>query len=97
MSPVRALAWVTLAALTAFAGLAPWTLPDPHAQDLSRTLQSPDLLYWLGTDTLGRNVMARLAEAMRTSLSLALVSATAEVDIMDADNIDSGGRHHRCS
>jgi peptide/nickel transport system permease protein len=77
MSPVRALAWVTLAALTAFAGLAPWTLPDPHAQDLSRTLRSPDLLYWLGTDTLGRNVMARLAEAMRTSLSLALVSATA--------------------
>jgi peptide/nickel transport system permease protein len=48
---------------------------DPHTQNLSATLQTPNSAHWLGTDHLGRDVFARLAEAVRISLGLALASA----------------------
>lgn len=48
---------------------------DPAHQDLSASLQPPGASHWLGTDLLGRNVLARLAEATRLSLGLALLSA----------------------
>lgn len=67
--------WLVLALLGAFAWVAPLVLPDPHLQDLGSTLQSPSTLHWLGTDALGRDVVARLAEGTRVSLALALGAA----------------------
>lgn len=49
--------------------LAPWLgLPDPTAVDLAIKLAPPSLDHPLGTDHLGRDVLARLVFATRTSL-----------------------------
>lgn len=41
---------------------------DPLAQDLLSINREPDALHWLGTDHLGRDVMARLAAGARLTL-----------------------------
>jgi peptide/nickel transport system permease protein len=48
---------------------------DPHLQNLSDSLQAPGTAHWLGADHLGRDVLARLGEAARVSLGLALTAA----------------------
>jgi peptide/nickel transport system permease protein len=62
-------------ALLLWALMSIWWAQDPHAQNLSQTLQSPNAAHWLGSDHLGRDVLARLAEAMRISIGLALASS----------------------
>ncbi len=69
----RRICYLLLALVAAWAWLVP--LPDPAAQDLSASLLPPSAQHWLGTDALGREVSARLAQALRISLSLALGSA----------------------
>jgi peptide/nickel transport system permease protein len=48
---------------------------DPARQSLSYSLLPPGAMHWLGTDVLGRSVLARLAEATRLSLGLALLAS----------------------
>jgi peptide/nickel transport system permease protein len=57
--------------------LAPLFTPDPRAQDLSKSLQAPfaSLEHPLGTDALGRDVLANILHGLRVSL-LVGVSAT---------------------
>jgi peptide/nickel transport system permease protein len=62
-------------ALLLFALLSIWWAQDPHAQNLSSTLLAPNAGHWLGTDHLGRDLLARLAEAMRISIGLAIASS----------------------
>ncbi len=64
-----------LLCLASFAVLSIWLVADPHAQNLSATLKTPSLAHWLGTDHLGRDQLARLGEALRISLGLALASS----------------------
>lgn len=52
-----------------------WLGQNPAHQNLSNTLAAPGPAHWLGTDHLGRDLMARLGEAIRVSLWLALGSA----------------------
>jgi peptide/nickel transport system permease protein len=66
-------------AVLLWALLAPWLAQDPHAQNLQATLLSPRAEHWLGTDHLGRDLLARLAEAVRISLGLALGSSALAV------------------
>jgi peptide/nickel transport system permease protein len=54
---------------------APWLEPhDPLAQDVARRLKPPGYVdpragpFWLGTDGLGRDILARLIEGARVSL-----------------------------
>jgi peptide/nickel transport system permease protein len=70
---------ICLLGLLLWALLAPWFAQDPHAQKLKATLLAPSMEHWLGTDHLGRDVLARLAEAMRVSLGLALGSSALAV------------------
>lgn len=66
---------VTVAALTAPA-LAPYS-PDEQMFD-GLTLEGapipPDAKFWLGTDTLGRDLLSRLLYGARTSLIIGLVA-----------------------
>ncbi|GGJ87204.1 ABC transporter permease [Pseudomonas matsuisoli] len=61
--------------LVLFAVLVPMFWPlDIAKQDYSAILSSPSDAHPLGTDHLGRDMLARLASAVRLSLGLALVS-----------------------
>ena len=55
---------------------APWLTPFAEAgrgvPDLSIRLQAPSWSHWLGTDDLGRDVLARLLFGSRTALVVAL-------------------------
>ena len=74
--PARPLGLRLLVAVAAFGVLAPWLLGiDPARQALEDSLLAPSLAHPLGTDVLGRSVLARLAHAARLSLGLALASA----------------------
>ncbi|WP_423193897.1 ABC transporter permease [Cupriavidus sp. H18C2] len=65
-----------LLCLLAFAVAAPWLAARaPFEQDLYAILQGPAWGEPLGTDHLGRSMLARLASATRLSLGLALASA----------------------
>lgn len=84
IAPLRTLRVRLGLGLLALLGLLAFVVPfvlssalgiDPVAQDLSASLVPPGAVYWLGTDVLGRNVLARLAAAAQLSLGLALVSA----------------------
>lgn len=66
---------VILLILLAFAFLQPYFYPmDIGFQDLSNMLADPDETAWFGTDHLGRDMLARLASAIRLSFSLSLLS-----------------------
>ena len=50
------------------AGLGPSVLQDPQAQDLISALEGPSAAHWLGTDQLGRDLLARIVIGARLSL-----------------------------
>jgi peptide/nickel transport system permease protein len=54
---------------------------NPALQNLDHTLSAPDFAHWLGTDHLGRDLLARLGEAVRVSFWLALGSALLAVGL----------------
>ncbi|MDS9468497.1 ABC transporter permease [Paracoccus sp. MBLB3053] len=63
---------VIVAAMLGFAILAPMVFPaDPLKQNLRHILGGPDATAPFGYDHLGRSLMARLASALRLSLSIA--------------------------
>jgi peptide/nickel transport system permease protein len=61
-----------IAALTVVALLGPTLTPDPYAQDLAHALQGPSGEHWLGTDQLGRDMLARIVLGSRLSLLIGL-------------------------
>jgi oligopeptide/dipeptide ABC transporter ATP-binding protein len=50
-------------------------LPDPNHIDAAAVLHAPSLAHWLGTDALGRDVLARLIARGETTLAIALPAA----------------------
>ena len=71
--------WLTLLCLAAL--FAPWIAPkDPLAQDLFLGRLPPFWMagtepgYWLGTDSLGRDVLSRIIHGARVALTVALVA-----------------------
>ena len=73
--------WLALVALVAV--FAPWVAPhDPLAQDLFLGRMPPFWVagaepgYWLGTDSLGRDVLSRIIFGARIALAVALVAGT---------------------
>ncbi|MCA3510072.1 MAG: ABC transporter permease [Rhodobacter sp.] len=74
--------WLTLLLLAAV--LAPWISPkDPLAQDLFLARLPPFWMagtepgYWLGTDSLGRDVLSRILHGARVAMTVALVAGAA--------------------
>jgi dipeptide transport system permease protein len=73
--------WLGLLCLLAL--FAPWVAPkDPLAQDLFLGRLPPFWMdgaepgYWLGTDSLGRDVLSRIIHGARIALAVALVAGT---------------------
>jgi peptide/nickel transport system permease protein len=67
-------AWLAgLAIAAAAAGVLP--LSDPLETDIANRLISPDANFWLGTDQLGRDMLARVIYGARVSLTVAFGSA----------------------
>jgi peptide/nickel transport system permease protein len=73
--------WLGLLCLVAL--FAPWVAPkDPLAQDLFLGRLPPFWMagsepgYWLGTDSLGRDVLSRIIHGARVALAVALVAGT---------------------
>ncbi|MFZ4287393.1 ABC transporter permease [Variovorax sp. HJSM1_2] len=72
----RRVGMAVLLAVAAFAGLGPVLVGiDPAQQSLADSLLPPGAAHWLGTDVLGRSVLARLVYAAQLSLGLALLAA----------------------
>ena len=47
---------------------------DPILQDLSNTLSSPSSEHWLGTDTLGRDMLSRMIYGARTAAIVGVIA-----------------------
>ncbi len=66
---------VVVAILFAVAVFAPWLAPfDPSDIDASTILVGPSAEHWLGTDSLGRDVLSRMIFGARVSLLVGFVS-----------------------
>lgn len=65
-----------LVLLAAVAVTAPLLgLADPSAQDLGNQLAPPSPAHWFGTDSLGRDVLARTVFGVRASCMIGLLAA----------------------
>src|SRR5215213_3058874 len=72
--PTGRIVLAVLGILGLLCALAPVLAPaGPEAGLLSETLRRPDARHWLGTDELGRDVLARLLWGGRVSLSVVLL------------------------
>ena len=65
---------VILVSIALFALVAPAGADDPLSQDLDHVMAPPGPAHMLGTDHLGRSMVARLGHAARLSLLLAVLS-----------------------
>ena len=69
--PIGVLGLAMVASIVLAAGLAPWLpLADPIAQSLDQRLLPPSAAHWLGTDTLGRDILARVVHGARPTLAI---------------------------
>ncbi|MBX3022186.1 MAG: ABC transporter permease [Bdellovibrionales bacterium] len=56
--------------------LAPWLAPYPFdEQFLDRVLAPPSAQHWLGTDSLGRDMLSRLMYGARISMAVGVITA----------------------
>jgi peptide/nickel transport system permease protein len=65
---------VVLGIVVALAVLAPWVAGDPFAVDLDSVKRPPSAAHWLGTDSAGRDVLARLFHGARVSMSVGIAA-----------------------
>ncbi len=64
-----------IAGLVLVALCAPWIAPYRYdAVDFAAITQPPSTAHWLGTDSLGRDVLSRLIYGTRVSLTVAIVA-----------------------
>lgn len=84
---------LVLVALVALCALAPPVLPhDPLSIDATRILQSPSWNHPFGTDSLGRDVLARVLAGGRSSLGAGLVATLVAMTIGAALGALAGAR-----
>jgi len=73
-NPLVRMGLVLSAILTLISLIGPvLPLPDPYDQDIIHRLDPPTQTHWLGSDAFGRDVLARLVQASRNSLTIALM------------------------
>ncbi len=76
-NPLTLTAFVLFFLLIACALVGPSLAPyDPLATDVAAALQPPSRAHWMGTDSLGRDILSRIVVATRLDIGIA-VSAVA--------------------
>jgi peptide/nickel transport system permease protein len=76
-NPLNIVAFALIAIFAACAVLAPVLAPyDPLLQDLGSRLRPPSSEHWLGTDSLGRDIVSRILYGARISLIIGVVVVT---------------------
>jgi oligopeptide transport system permease protein len=65
---------VIIIILTLLCILASLIAPSPNVQDLARYASPPCAAHWFGTDTLGRDLFARVLHGGRISLAVGIVA-----------------------
>ena len=65
---------IVLAIIVLLAILAPVLAPDPYSVDLDAVKKPPGATHWLGTDSAGRDVFARMLFGARVSMSVGLAA-----------------------
>ena len=79
---------ILIAAQFVVALTAQWVTPyDPLAQSIVARLKGPSFAHWLGTDQLGRDVLARILFGYRTSLAACVAAVTVALVIGGAVGI----------
>jgi peptide/nickel transport system permease protein len=82
---------IMLIVMTLIALAAPWlTSADPAYADFSAVAQAPGRDHPLGTDTIGRDIWARLVYGARTSLAVGFGAVTIAIVIGTAAGLLSG-------
>ncbi len=71
LSVVGGVIVIIVTLLCAFAGVI---APDPNSQDLALYASAPSHAHWFGTDTLGRDLFARVLFGGRISLAVGMVA-----------------------
>ena len=70
---VAAVAGIIFATICVAALLAPWISPyDPYYTDLTKVMQPPNEVNWLGTDNTGRDILSRIIYGTRNTLGMGL-------------------------
>ncbi|MEZ4630440.1 MAG: ABC transporter permease [Deinococcales bacterium] len=72
-NPGTLLGCLLLLVIVLLALITPWLVGDPLAQDLSQRLKPLSQAHLLGTDSLGRDVLARVLYGSSISLKLGLI------------------------
>jgi oligopeptide transport system permease protein len=74
-------AWLSISVILFFVVTslgARWLSPfDPLWQDSTRMTQGPSALHWMGTDSLGRDLLSRLMDGGQVSMAVAFITAIA--------------------
>ena len=81
IKPKTLLATALLAPALIFCLATLFTPHDPGAISIAQRFAAPSLQHWLGTDALGRDLLTRLAEATRASLSIAVAATTIAITL----------------
>lgn len=76
--PLAVIALLFLLVLTAIAIAGPERVTgyDPNAPDYDAIYEPPSATHWAGTDTLGRDMAARIIAGARISLRIALIASS---------------------
>lgn len=90
-SPLGAVALVVLVGTVLLAVFAAQVAPyDPFRNDYAVARQSPSGVHWLGTDSLGRDVLTRILFGLRISLLVSFASIVLGVSIGVLWGVTSG-------
>ena len=74
--PLSALIGLVMTGLFVLSALfAPWIAPYPIDAAVGQVWEGPSAQYWLGTDTIGRDILSRLIYGGSVTIFVALVSS----------------------